>query len=65
MLPNAFPPWEIVCQQASRGLTAGVFETMVRDLRMLVRDLAGRENCVRGNANRTARQIGDPHGAAR
>ena len=29
MLPNDFPPWEIVYQQTSRWLKAGVFEGMV------------------------------------
>ena len=43
MLPNDFPPWEIVCQQTQRWLRAGVFEAMVHDLRVLLRDLAGRK----------------------
>jgi transposase len=41
-LPNDLPPWEIVYQQTSRWLKAGVFEAMVHDLRVLLRDLAGR-----------------------
>lgn len=43
MLPNDFPPWEIVYQQTRRWLNAGVFETMVHDLRVLLREFAGRK----------------------
>jgi transposase len=25
MLPNDFPPWELVCQQTQRGIHAGCF----------------------------------------
>jgi transposase len=39
MLPNDFPPWEIVYQQTGRWVKAGVFETMVHDLRVLLRVL--------------------------
>src|ERR687890_1428072 len=42
-LPHDFPPWEIVYQQAMRWLAAGVFEAMVHDLRLLLRDFAGRK----------------------
>src|SRR3954468_7458613 len=42
MLPHDFPPWEVVYQQAMRWLAAGVFEAMVHDLRLLLRDLAAR-----------------------
>jgi transposase len=42
-LPHDFPPWEIVYQQTSRWLKAGVFETMVHDLRVLLRQFAGRK----------------------
>jgi transposase len=37
MLPNDFPPWEIVYQQTQRWLAAGCFEAMVHDLRALLR----------------------------
>ena len=37
------PPWLIVHQQAMRWLAAGVFEAMVHDWRVLLRDLAGRK----------------------
>src|ERR687883_390540 len=40
--PHDFPPWEIVYQQTMRWLAAGVFEAMVHDLRVLLRDFAGR-----------------------
>jgi transposase len=43
MLPNDFPPWEIVYQQTSRWLGAGVFESLVHDLRVLLRTVAGRQ----------------------
>ncbi len=42
-LPHDFPPWAIVYQQAMRWLGAGVFEAIVHDLRILLRDFAGRK----------------------
>ena len=42
LLPTNFPPWEIVYQQAQRWLAAGVFEQLVHDLRMLLREAADR-----------------------
>jgi transposase len=42
MLPHEFPPWEAVYQQTSRWLTAGVFETIVADLRVILRLAEGR-----------------------
>jgi transposase len=42
MMPNDLPPWHAVYQQSRRWLRAGVFEDMVRDLRMLLREIAGR-----------------------
>jgi transposase len=42
MMPNDLPPWHTVYQQTQRWLKAGVFEEMVRDLRMLIREIAGR-----------------------
>jgi transposase len=42
MMPNDLPPWYTVYQQTQRWLNAGVFEDLVRDLRMLLRELAGR-----------------------
>ena len=35
MMPNDLPPWEVVYQQMRRWLAAGVFESMVRDLRLV------------------------------
>jgi transposase len=42
MLPHDFPPWEAVYQQTQRWLGAGVFQTMVHDLRVLLRLGEGR-----------------------
>ena len=42
LLPNDLPPWQIVHQQATRWLDAGVFEAMVADLRMILRLIAER-----------------------
>jgi transposase len=42
LLPNDFPRWEIVYQQAQRWLRAGCFEAIAHDLRLLLRALAGR-----------------------
>jgi transposase len=41
-LPHEFPPWEAVYQQAQRWIAAGCFETLVHDLRALLRLSAGR-----------------------
>ena len=42
MMPNDLPPWRAVQQQTQRWLRAGCFETMVEDLRLLLRLGAGR-----------------------
>jgi transposase len=42
MLPTNFPPWAAVYQQTQRWITAGVFETMVHDLRAFLRWTEGR-----------------------
>jgi transposase len=39
MMPNDLPPWHAVYQQTRHWLKAGVFENMVRDLRMLMREI--------------------------
>ena len=41
-MPDDLPPWHTVYQQAQRRLKAGVFEAMVRDLRMLRREIEDR-----------------------
>ncbi len=43
LLPTNFPPWPLVDQQTQRWSKAGCFETLVNDLRMLLRLLAGRD----------------------
>jgi transposase len=42
LMANDLPPWPVVYQQTQRWLKAGVFEDMVRDLRMLMREIEGR-----------------------
>lgn len=42
MMPNDLPPWSAVYQQTQRWLRAGVFEALVHDLRMLLREIAER-----------------------
>ena len=42
MLPNDLPPWYTVYQQTRRWLNAGVFDALVHDLRMLLREIADR-----------------------
>jgi transposase len=42
LMPNDLPPWEVVYQQTRRWLDAGVFASMVGDLRELLRVAQGR-----------------------
>jgi transposase len=42
-MPNDFPLWEVVYQQMRRWIDAQSFETMVEDLRILLREFAGRK----------------------
>jgi transposase len=42
MMANDLPPWHTVYQQTQRWLKADVFEELVRDLRMLMREIEGR-----------------------
>ena len=42
MRPNDLPPWGVVYQQSQRWLRAGVFESLVHDLRELLRVTTGR-----------------------
>ncbi len=42
MMPNDLPPWFTIYQQSQRWIKAGVFATMVDDLRSLLRVAAGR-----------------------
>jgi len=43
MMPHDFPPWTAVYQQTQRWLKASVFETIVEDLRAVLRVAQGRE----------------------
>jgi transposase len=42
MMPNDLPPWHTVYEQTQRWIKAGVFEAMVQDLRMLMREIDDR-----------------------
>jgi transposase len=42
MMPNDLPPWNVVYQQMRRWMEARCFEIMVEDLRILLREFAGR-----------------------
>ena len=42
-LHNGLPPWHVVYYQMQRWLRAGCLETIVEDLRSLLRELAGRK----------------------
>ena len=56
--PPALPPWHTVSQPSQRGLTVGVVETMVQDLRAVRRLAAGPP---RGPLGRPCRE---PHAAS-
>jgi transposase len=43
LMPHDFPPWYAVHQQTQRWLRAGCFESMVHDLRVLLRECVERE----------------------
>ena len=43
MRPTALPPWDAVYQQTQRWLTAGAFEAIGPDLRVVLRLAAGRQ----------------------
>ena len=42
-MPNDLPPWPVVYQQKQRWIRARCFETMVEDVRMLLREFSGRK----------------------
>jgi transposase len=41
-MPHDLPPWRVVYNQTQRWIRAGCFETIVEDLRSLLREFAGR-----------------------
>ena len=43
MIPGDLPPWAAVYQQFRRWLDAGVFEALVSDVQLIVREWAGRK----------------------
>ncbi len=48
LLPNDLPPWQAVYQQTRRWIESGCFETMVHDLRALLRQLDAQLNGKEG-----------------
>ena len=42
-MPHDLPPWYVVYQQMRRWMRARCFETMVEDLRLLLREFSGRK----------------------
>lgn len=42
-MPNDLPPWPVVYQQTQRWIRARCFQTMVEDLRILLREFSGRK----------------------
>ena len=44
LMPHDLPPWQVVYQQMRRWMEARCFETMVEDLRKLLREYAGRKS---------------------
>jgi transposase len=42
-MPDDLPPWNVVYQQTQHWIRARCFEIMVEDLRMLLREFAGRK----------------------
>ncbi len=43
MMPHDLPPWPVIYQQTQRWIRAGCFEVLVEDLRLLLREFAGRK----------------------
>ena len=43
LMPHDLPPWHTVYQQTQRWIKAEVFEAIAQDLRMLLREIAGRD----------------------
>lgn len=43
LMPHDLPPWDAIYQQTRRWIKAGVFESMVYDLRVFLRLAAGRQ----------------------
>lgn len=49
MMPHDLPPWQVVYQQTQRWIGAGVFESLVHDLRELLRVATGRSAPLGGH----------------
>lgn len=44
LMPHDLPPWDIIYQQSRRWMKASVFESLVHDLRAVLRIADGRVN---------------------
>ena len=42
-MPHDLPPWQVIYQQSQRWIKAGVFESLVYDLRAVLRIADGRK----------------------
>jgi transposase len=67
MLPNDFPPWGLVYQQTQRWLQAGCFESMVSELRLVMRMAQSRRVRIprKSSCRTTAKRAGIPREAER
>jgi transposase len=65
LLPTNFPPWQAVHQQTQRWITAGCFEAMVHDLRVLLRWAAGRSDQPTGTIFDSATRQSTPESGHR
>jgi transposase len=57
MLPNDFPPWEMVYHQSQRWIAAGVFESIVHDLPALLLMAKGRNSGQEFGSKRTMHSL--------
>src|SRR5579883_1517393 len=59
-LPHDLPPWPVVYQQPQRWLAAGRFDALVHDLRLLLREAAGRTSAPTAAVCDSHTQAGGP-----
>jgi transposase len=66
-LPHDLPPWPVVYQQTQRWIESHCFETMVEDLRLLLREFTGRKaqpTAMLLTAARSSPRLSRGHGPA-